>query len=300
MHPSILEKLKKLMQNEESFMIRSSFLVLILYGLEQLLKTKLPCPCTINRDNEIFAYCFFCLPSAMLLMVSVMLQFSQLRWSCYKKKCACLKYFITYAFLIFKALLPSVIWITVLFLDGSYYSCFMIMKNVTVTKEACLNFRCSKGQQHHCDLSRFIGGLLICGFLVILLSLYCCSRCPWCGMRYHHYKYEYDKRCEGKRQKLIMEALESRADDEARTLFANMSNGLRTYLNSVSEIQRYQNGDDTTSGVPPDTGDAPSVQAQIHHLHIVDSPLIKVQSQIVPKGNVSIALFIDIVVILSM
>ncbi|XP_078063798.1 uncharacterized protein LOC144489827 isoform X2 [Mustelus asterias] len=213
----------------------------------------------------------FCLPSGILLLISVMLH-RELYQCHYCTKCTksintdqapktccgygcgcCFFYSFRSIFLFFKLLLPPVLWIVILFLDGNYYTCAEIMKDEKVTNKTCAEFNCKReirnflsGQQYHCDISRFIGGILIFLFLAILLFVYSFQYCTCCDMKDYYYKNECDFMREQKKKMLIMEALGNKADEEAKADFNNMSKQLCSFLSSVSETRPSNNGAETT------------------------------------------------------
>ncbi|XP_078063797.1 uncharacterized protein LOC144489827 isoform X1 [Mustelus asterias] len=184
----------------------------------------------------------FCLPSGILLLISVMLH-RELYQCHYCTKCTksintdqapktccgygcgcCFFYSFRSIFLFFKLLLPPVLWIVILFLDGNYYTCAEIMKDEKVTNKTCAEFNCKReirnflsGQQYHCDISRD-----------------------------YYYKNECDFMREQKKKMLIMEALGNKADEEAKADFNNMSKQLCSFLSSVSETRPSNNGAETT------------------------------------------------------
>ncbi|XP_038672638.1 calcium homeostasis modulator protein 5-like [Scyliorhinus canicula] len=215
----IISQLKEFLQNNNSVVvIQNTVLFLILYGLEELLEKHIPCPCS-TEANFIYAWMFFLFPSLILLMMSLLLHFElhQCYWCCRcgstaKKRtpgqgpaemdmedpektpekepekghqCD-----ITPVISFFRILMAPVLWLSILFLDGDYYTCAEIMKDEKVKNTTCAEFNCKgdphhfiSGQQRHCDKSRLIGGNLIFTFLALLLLLYFIRYCATCKMK---------------------------------------------------------------------------------------------------------------------
>ncbi|XP_078422385.1 uncharacterized protein LOC144695358 isoform X2 [Cetorhinus maximus] len=140
-----------------------------------------------------------------------------------------------------------------LFLDGDYYTCAEIMKDKKVTKKMCAEFNCNDNDSsvlselhRHCDKSRFIGGVLIFIFLVLLLLLYSLHRCTWCNMKNYYYKNEYDSMRGRLKEDLMMKALYDKADAEERKDVNNKSKRFPSHPESVSETQPNNNGAELT------------------------------------------------------
>ncbi|XP_072329655.1 uncharacterized protein [Scyliorhinus torazame] len=214
-----ITQLREFFKNSNSVVvIQNTVLFLILYGLEELLEKHIPCPCSTGA-NSIYAWMFFLFPSIILFMISLLLHFElhQCYWCCRcggtaKKRtpgqgpaemeteapketseevpekghqCD-----IAPVISFFRILMAPVLWISILFLDGDYYTCAEIMKDEKVKNTTCAEFNCKgdphhfvSGQQRHCDKSRLIGGNLIFTFVAVLLLLYFINYCAACKMK---------------------------------------------------------------------------------------------------------------------
>ncbi|XP_043534005.1 calcium homeostasis modulator protein-like [Chiloscyllium plagiosum] len=239
------EILKNLFKNSNATIIGNTMLVLILYGLQILLDKHIPCPCTGHEQNLNFARLFFCVPSVILLLMRLLLQLDSHQWHCYEDCRTSWKFILIYSKLVFQLFLPSVIWICVLFLDGDYYACSVIMENGTVSGQTCAKFSCQKPLHQECDHSRYIGSIFISVFLVALLITSCLSYCTCCNTENYYYKYQCDAM--HKKEKLIMEEVKRRADEKAKKLFNEKKNELDSLLvpASVEHLLR----DDTNEEV---------------------------------------------------
>ncbi|XP_060706630.1 calcium homeostasis modulator protein 5-like [Hemiscyllium ocellatum] len=232
MDPEILQTLLK---NSKATIIGNTMLVLILYGLQILLDKHIPCPCTGHEQNFNFAWLFFCVPSAILLLIRLLLQLGSHQWHCNEDCRTCWKFILIYSKLVFQLFLPSMIWIFVLLLDGDYYACSVIMENGTVSGQTCAHFSCQQPLHQECDHSRYVGSICIFVFLVVLLITHCLSYCLCCNTENYYYKYQCDTMCKEQQEELIMEAVERTADEKAKRLFNKMQNKLRSLLVSASE-----------------------------------------------------------------
>ncbi|XP_059495594.1 uncharacterized protein LOC132206235 [Stegostoma tigrinum] len=150
-------------------------LFLVLSGLEELLERQMPCPCTSLDSNHTYTGLFFGFPAVILLLISLLLQFElyQFRFCCergsgntgahqetsiFERQCCFLV--CKSLLLLWKILIPPILWISILLLDGDYYACAKI--DITeVGNTTCAKFQCDRGlgsfltgQRHHCDLSR--------------------------------------------------------------------------------------------------------------------------------------------------
>ncbi|XP_038672989.1 uncharacterized protein LOC119976517 [Scyliorhinus canicula] len=246
----ILNNIKNLLFSNDATAIKvvgNVLLFLILYGLEELLEKNIPCPCQesnttanmVRHPHVVYSVLFFVFPSVVLLLISLLVQLRSREWHYCCNNCAacratklntltqaaaseyCWKCVILRIFLFGKVWIPSVIWIAVLFLDGDYFACAGL-KDLNYTN--CAAFNCSTINIHFrvkeqglCEKSRLIGGILLTSFIIVMLILY--------GLR-HRFNCDRRKNCksyalevEKQDKKLIMEELEKKATDTARTKF---------------------------------------------------------------------------------
>ncbi|XP_072405827.1 uncharacterized protein [Chiloscyllium punctatum] len=255
----ILKQLKAffLNSNTKSYSIIGTVMLLLLYGLEELIEKEIPCPCTSTEANLNYTGLLFGLPAVILFLISLLLhvetnQFGSIWKFC--KRCSCVIRsssantqqtsqnsgqssnnttegdeckddccricFCVFKplFLFIKLLIAPIIWLSILFLDGDYYACSVIMWSGKVDNIACAEFNCERdsnsfliGQQHHCDDSRLIGGLLLCTSLICLLLFYFICYCFGGGENKYHYEYEYECVYKNNEKAIIMEKITERA-----------------------------------------------------------------------------------------
>ncbi|XP_055030033.2 uncharacterized protein [Misgurnus anguillicaudatus] len=83
----------------------------ILMGLEKLVELEFECPCN-PVWNGLFSSAFFIIPAVMALALMIIIQ-----------GCRC--EFVCTSFLSLSSLVPAVVWLILLFLDGQYFACAM-------------------------------------------------------------------------------------------------------------------------------------------------------------------------------
>ncbi|XP_048472477.1 uncharacterized protein LOC125486945 [Rhincodon typus] len=133
---------------------------------------------------------------------------------------------VKFLFWLCKILIPPILWISILLLDGDYYTCAKI--DITeVANTTCVKFQCDRdlnnfltGQRHHCDFSRLIGGLLIFVSLVCLLFFYFIYYYTYDKSKYR-YEIEYICIRKNKETQIMMEKLTEKANENAQESASN-------------------------------------------------------------------------------
>ncbi|XP_067830150.1 calcium homeostasis modulator protein 6-like isoform X2 [Heptranchias perlo] len=233
---------------------------LILIGFEQLLEQKVPCPCAVGW-NYTYALLSFLIPAISLFMISLMLQSDLLKWcrcrfrndliapSC---KCNPFKYYFL-LMVVLKALIPPIMWISILFLDGDYYACSKLMrKNAAVNSRNCSESQCNQNPgeipphlQKVCNESRLFGALVFVISLIVMTVLYflpqwTCFDCK----NDAYYKFQYDYMCEEGENKIIMKKLKNKVEENVEE---NTEDRINRILPNIGETQREGHSE----GIPP-------------------------------------------------
>ncbi|KAK6471268.1 calcium homeostasis modulator protein 6-like isoform X1, partial [Huso huso] len=105
MSGKFLDGVKKLVR--ESRMLSPAILALIEVGLEKILEIEFSCPC-VPKLNAGYSVCVFMIPALVVLFLMLSQKWTGIK-DCYKR------------FLI--ALVPTVAWLIITFLDGRYFVC---------------------------------------------------------------------------------------------------------------------------------------------------------------------------------
>ncbi|GCC31342.1 hypothetical protein chiPu_0009799 [Chiloscyllium punctatum] len=133
-----------------------------------------------------------------------------------------------------------------LFLDGDYYACSMIMDNAKVNSTICSKLSCEQNPTFFlheygrlCDDSRVIGISLHCTLVLMaaLILFYdiCKADDTQPQIEYKHkYQFKYIK----ENNKLIMEPLESGMSEAIQTGSENMKKLISTIIDVVFEIHQ--------------------------------------------------------------
>ncbi|XP_072329654.1 uncharacterized protein [Scyliorhinus torazame] len=278
----ILNNIKGLLLNNDATSIKvvgNVLLFLFLYGLEEILEENIPCPCQESNatatmaihPNLVYTILFFTFPSVVLFGISLLVQLRSREWHYCCNNCAscrstklntltqaaaskcCCKCVLRRFFLSGKLLIPSVIWMTILFLDGDHFACAGL-KNLNYTK--CAAFNCNNIDIHFrvkeqglCETSRLIGSILLTSFIIVMLFFsglhhqFNCDRRIYC----QRYALEFEK----EEEKLIMEELKKNATETAKIQFEGKSREICDIVFSVFGTQQNNPGAGTPDMRPP-------------------------------------------------
>ncbi|KAK6471276.1 calcium homeostasis modulator protein 5-like, partial [Huso huso] len=105
MSGKFVEEIKQLVKVH--YMLPPAILALIKVGLEKILEIGFSCPC-VPELNAGYSVCVFIIPALVVLFLMLSQKWTGIE-DCYKR-------FLT-------ALVPTVIWLIIIFLDGRYYVC---------------------------------------------------------------------------------------------------------------------------------------------------------------------------------
>ncbi|XP_059495506.1 calcium homeostasis modulator protein 6-like isoform X2 [Stegostoma tigrinum] len=219
------EKLKDSFPNAKSGLLQflgNFLLLLILYEVERRLENEIQCPCDL-QSNTRYILVVFVLPALSLFIVGLLVQsylqnWCRLGWSKQKiQYCPPPSLFILLT--VFKASIPAIIWIVLLFLNGNYYACFeLIGKNETACGWKCNDNPCEI-LQSLCIESQLIGGLA----LVILLTVFAVLYFLQCYSSWKKkYMFKYDCKHEKVEAKLLREKSKTEATEAAKETCKNM------------------------------------------------------------------------------
>ncbi|XP_072405901.1 uncharacterized protein [Chiloscyllium punctatum] len=264
--------------------------IVVLYQLEETLGRHIPCPCMSAASNVQYVWMFFSIPATILFVLGVLLQFEQKKcqesesnwrkeWNwrtfccfnsfrAWKHECCSTKLVMIIIVIFCKALSLSLIWIGMLFLDGDYYACSMIMDNAKVNSTICSKLSCEQNPTFFlheygrlCDDSRVIGISLHCTLVLMaaLILFYdiCKADDTQPQIEYKHkYQFKYIK----ENNKLIMEPLESGMSEAIQTGSENMKKLISTIIDVVFEI--HQNNYATYMSDQQQTQSSPSSERE--------------------------------------
>ncbi|XP_072921106.1 uncharacterized protein [Hemitrygon akajei] len=204
-----------------------------LYVFEEMLEKISPCPC-IPDWNTTYTVIVFTVPAVILYMFCAFVDpDSQSVLKCgpgctrprrktsgsCKVQCPCIQCCFPTKTLM-KVGIPSVLWIVIVFLDGSYYTCSKVQN---ATREMCENYcssnttRSSPDQDYYCFKSRMIGSILLAATVTLLVLLYFLSawKCGYCTEE-GYYEAIYQNMLEKEKQTNKMEELENKAKEDAK------------------------------------------------------------------------------------
>ncbi|XP_060707032.1 uncharacterized protein LOC132832860 isoform X2 [Hemiscyllium ocellatum] len=282
--PGKSSKLLRFLQNSETATsaVFWSGGIVVLYQLKEVIGRQIPCPCTSAASNVQYVWMFFSLPAIMLFVFGVLLQCEQQKCpesGCYwrkewnwrtfccfnsfqawKRECCSTKLAKVILVIFCKALSLSLIWIGLLFLDGNYYACSMIMKNAKVNNTICAKLTCERNPRFFlheygrlCNHSRMIGISLHCILVLVaalILFYYICKADDTKPQTEYQHKYRFKYIKENNER--IMEPLESGMSEAIQTGSENMKKLISIISDVVFEIHQnnyatYMSGQQTQS-----------------------------------------------------
>ncbi|XP_043534003.1 uncharacterized protein LOC122541363 isoform X1 [Chiloscyllium plagiosum] len=143
------------------------------------------------------------------------------------------------------------------------------MKSGRVDNITCAEFNCERdsnsfltGQQHHCDFSRLVGGLLLCTSLTCLLLLYFICYCFCCGENKYHYEYEYNCKYKNNETAIIMEKITERAKEKVNEkLGKDISDKYQCIPKPPKNNENGVAESDQRQGSPSGVGPSPDLSA---------------------------------------
>ncbi|XP_072921118.1 uncharacterized protein [Hemitrygon akajei] len=215
----------------------------VLYGLEEMLEKISPCPCH-PEWNATHAVIVFTVPAVILYMFCLVVYPDSRRVLKCGPGCTlprgetdgCCKTCCTWnqcgfaTMTLLKTGIPSVLWIVIVFLDGSYYTCSKVQNP---NSETCKNY-CSSNNSpdvvDHCSKSRMIGAILLAATVTLLVLLYFLPawKCGDCTVE-RYYEAKYQKMLEKEKRTKTKEELEKEAkefaEESAKQVIGNLKLG---------------------------------------------------------------------------
>ncbi|XP_072115287.1 calcium homeostasis modulator protein 6-like [Mobula birostris] len=209
--------------------LQNAAIAAILYGFEYMGQRISPCPCD-PEWNATYALLAFVVPAVIFFMISLVV-FPDSRRAlkcgprCIPRRDETGSYYETFStwskccFVIvtfLKIVVPSIIWIIILLLDGDYYTCY---KDQGTDSHICKHFCSLKNStdlRHHCLRSRMIGVVLLLMTVILLVFLYFLPawKCCDCTLE-RYYEQQYWKIVEHVKLTKLRTELEEKATEFA-------------------------------------------------------------------------------------
>ncbi|XP_072921093.1 uncharacterized protein [Hemitrygon akajei] len=188
----------------------------VLYGFEYMGQRISPCPCD-PEWNATYSLLAFAVPAVIFFMISLVV-FPDSRRAlkcgprCTPRRAETGRYYETGSYYetcctwseccfviitFLKIVVPSIIWIIILLLDGDYYTCYKDQKTESHMCKHFCSLKNSTDLRHHCFRSRMIGTILLLMTVILLVLLYFLPAWKFCDCTVEkYYEQQYWKMVE--------------------------------------------------------------------------------------------------------